>query len=93
MGGPTEFGWVTPAGILHDLNLFIIFVEGQTSWLGLPFVVGMGLFGWVKGREHFKDQPVLAFFSIAALTAVVFFLGWGLYWGGLPEFSAVGIID
>ena len=22
-----------------------------------------------------------------------FFVGWGIYWGGLPEFSEVGIID
>ena len=35
---------------------------------------------------------VLAFFFIACLVAVVLFGGWGLYYGGFPQFSDVGLI-
>lgn len=31
--------------------------------------------------------------SVAYLLATILFIGWALYWGGLPEPSAVGIID
>ncbi|MGD1918999.1 MAG: hypothetical protein ACFCAD_08950 [Pleurocapsa sp.] len=42
---------------------------------------------------HLRQQPILAFFFVSYSIACLFFLGWGIYWGGLPEFSKVGIID
>ncbi len=49
-------------------------------------------FPLVWGRGKLRQQPILAFFFVAYVVAILFFLRWGLYWGGLPEFSKVGII-
>ena len=37
-------------------------------------------------------KPILAFFLISCLVALLFFGGWGLYWGGIPQFTDVGLI-
>lgn len=81
------------AGIIHGFNYFIDVVESATTILGVPFAVGVVLFTLIWGRQHLRQQPILAFFFVSYSIACLFFLGWGLYWGGLPEFSKVGIID
>ncbi|MFC1901276.1 hypothetical protein ACFLYN_06780, partial [Chloroflexota bacterium] len=81
------------SGIIHGFTLFVIVVEAQTAWLGIPYAVIMTIFGLIWGRKRFRNQPLLLFFFITGLVAVVLFIGWGIYWGGLPEFSEVGIID
>ncbi|WP_019508008.1 hypothetical protein [Pleurocapsa sp. PCC 7319] len=81
------------AGIIHGFNYFIDVVESATTILGVPFAVGVVIFTLIWGRQHLRQQPILAFFFVSYLIACLFFLGWGLYWGGLPEFSEVGIID
>ena len=43
------------------------------------------------GRGAFLTTLV-AFFLVACLLAAILFAGWGLYWGGFPEFSEVGLI-
>ena len=86
-------GFEITAGIIHGFNYFIDVVESATTLLGVPFAFGMVVFGLTLGRKHLHQQPILAFFLVAYLVASLLFLGWGLYWGGLPEFSDVGIID
>ncbi len=81
------------AGIIHGFNYFIDIVESATTILGVPFAAGVVLFVLIWGRQHLRQQPILAFFFVSYSLACLFFLGWGLYWGGLPEFSKVGIID
>jgi len=81
------------AGIIHGFTLFVIFIEGGTIPLGMPFVILVTLFGLIYGRKRFSQQPLLLFFFVACLAATLFFAGWGIYWHGLPEFSEVGIID
>lgn len=81
------------AGIIHGFTFFLIVVEGATTPMGVPFAVLVTLFGFTWGRKKIKGQPLLLFFFVAYLVATVFFLGWGIYWRGLPEFSKVGIID
>jgi hypothetical protein len=81
------------AGIVHGLNYFIDIVESATTVLGVPFAVGVVLFCLFWGRKRLRQQPILTFFFVSYGIACLFFLGWGLYWGGLPEFSKVGIID
>jgi len=89
----TTTWWVTIlAGVIHGFSLFCIFLEGQTVLLGFPFTVIFTLLALVWGRKRLSCQPLLAFFSIACLVAVILFIGWGLYWGGFPEFSEVGLI-
>ncbi|MDJ0574760.1 MAG: hypothetical protein QNJ65_06285 [Xenococcaceae cyanobacterium MO_234.B1] len=73
------------AGIIHGFNYFIDVVESATTVLGVPFAVGVVLFTLIWGRQHLRQQPILAFFFVSYLVACLFFLGWGLYWGGLPE--------
>jgi hypothetical protein len=79
-------------GMIYGFTLGCVFLEGQTVALGLPFVVIVTLLGLTWGRRHLAHKPVLAFFFISCLVAAVLFVGWGLYWGGFPQFSEVGFI-
>jgi hypothetical protein len=80
------------AGLIHGFTIFCVFLEGQAVLLGLPFTMIFTLLVLIWGRKKLSQRPLLAFFSIMCLVAVSLFLGWGLYWGGFPEFSAVGLI-
>ena len=86
-------GYVITAGIIHGFNYFLTIVEAATTPLGVPFAVLVVIAALVWGRKELARQPILTFFFVAYLVATLFFLGWGIYWGGLPEFSQVGIID
>jgi hypothetical protein len=81
------------AGIIHGFALFVIFIEGGTALLGVPFVALVALFGSTRGWKRFNQQPLLLFAFVACLVAIAFFAGWAAYWGGMPELSEVGIID
>jgi hypothetical protein len=91
-GLPTAWGLAIPAGLIYGFTLFCIFLEGQTVPLGLPFVVIVALLGLVWGRQKLATHPVLAFFFVSSLVAVVLFAGWGFYFRGFPQFSDVGLI-
>ena len=77
----TDWRMVIPASILYGFTCFCFFVEGNTLILGLPFVVIVTLLVLVKGRAKLTEQPVLAFFFVACLFALIGFVGWRLYWG------------
>jgi len=79
-------------GLLYGFLYFCIFLEGQTVPLGLPFAVAFTLFGLVWGRSRLNKQPVLAFFFVSVLIALVLLGGWGIYWRGFPQFSEVGLM-
>ncbi len=83
---------VVVSGVVHGFLLFTILVEGQTAPMVVPFALLMSAFLLLRGWSRLRSQPVLAFLLISFVVALVFTLGWGLYWGGLPEFSDVGII-
>ena len=76
-----------------SFTYFVCVVEAQTAPLGVPFAIAVVAFGILRGRKHLRQQPLLAFFFAAHLVALVLFAMWGIYWGGLPEFSKVGIIQ
>lgn len=80
------------AGIIYGFAHFMIVIEGATAPVGVPFAVLTVLFILVWGRKNLRQQPLLVFFLTVYLLALVLFLCWGIYWGGLPEFSKVGII-
>jgi hypothetical protein len=85
--------WATIlAGFIYGFTSFCIFLEGQTVLLGLPFTVGIVLLTLIWGRKRLTQQPILGFFFIACVVAVALFTIWGLYWGGFPQFSEVGLI-
>ena len=81
------------AGIIYGFVYFIDVVESATTPLGVPFAVGVVIFTLFWGWQNLHKQPILVFFLVTYFVASLLFLGWGLYWGGLPEFSKVGIID
>ena len=88
-----SLGLVIGAGVLHGLNYFLTIVEAATGPLGVPAAVAVVVFVLLRGRGQLRTQPLLLFFFVTGLVATLLFLGWGLYWGGLPEFSQVGLLD
>ncbi len=85
--------WATSlGGIIYGFTYFCIFLEGQTTLIGFPFALVITLLTLISGRKKLRDHPLLAFFFVACLLASLLFAGWGLYWGGFPEFSDVGLI-
>ena len=80
------------AGIIYGFTFFLIVIEGGTAPLGIPFAVVVTLVGLIWGRHELRRQPLLAFFLVSFGVATLLFTGWAIYWGGLPQFSEVGII-
>jgi hypothetical protein len=80
------------AGVLHGINYALMVLEGATTVIGVPFAVLALALILVRGRSTLRQAPILAFFLVTFTVAVLLFLGWGLYWGGLVEPSAVGLI-
>lgn len=80
------------AAVLYGLAFFMIVVEGQTGPLGVPFAAVFSVTSVLWARNRFGSKPILTFFFIGYVTALVLFAVWGIYWRGLPEFSEVGII-
>ena len=91
-GLPTGWPPTIVAGFIYGLILFIITVEGQTVWLGLPFALLVSVFGLLRGRSKLAERPLLAFFLVSCLLALLCYAGWGLYWRGFPGFVDVGLI-
>jgi hypothetical protein len=91
--GVKTIWWATIiAGLIYGFTSFCIFLEGQTVLLGLPFTVIIILLTLIWGREKLAQQPLLGFFFVACLVAAVLLIGWGVYWGGFPQFSDVGLL-
>ena len=64
------------AGIIYGFSSFCIFIEGQTTaLLGLPFSLMIVLFAIIWGRNKLAQQPMLAFFFITYLMALLLFTG------------------
>lgn len=91
--GKTSTWLVILAGIIYGFTYFALIIEGATTPLGVTFTVLAVLFMVIYGRKNLTQQPVTFFFLVAYLLALLLFIGWGVYWQGLPEFSEVGIID
>ena len=91
--GPATLRWaIVLAGVIYGIVYFCLFIEGGTVALGLPFGVAVVAFVGVTGRTALAQRPVLAFFSLACLVALLLFAGWGLAWGGFPQFSEVRLL-
>lgn len=85
-------GFTIPAGIIYGFASFLVFIEGATTPMSVPLTVLAGIYAWIVGRHQFRQVPLVLVFFIAFLVTTLFMLGWGIYWGGLPEPSKVGII-
>jgi hypothetical protein len=91
-GERSPLGLPLLAGIIHGLTFFVVVVEGGTALFGIPFAIVVILAGLVWGRDKLREQPLLLFLLVSYIVAMLFFAGWGIYWGGLPEFSELGLI-
>jgi hypothetical protein len=91
-GEKTPLWPVALAGVIHGFSFFSVVLEGGTAPLGVTFAVLAILFVLIWGRKKIAQQPLLTFFFLSYIVALLFFLGWGIYWQGLPQFSEVGII-
>jgi len=80
------------AGVIHGFTFFLIVIEAGTAPLGVTFAVLAVLFGLIWGRKMIFQQPIITFFIISYAIAILFFIGWGVYYQGLPQFSELGLI-
>jgi hypothetical protein len=80
------------AGVIHGFTFFLIVIEAGTAPLGITFAALMSLWWLIRGRKEMRQRPVATFFFVSYVVATLFFIGWGLYWQGFPQFSEVGII-
>jgi hypothetical protein len=80
------------AGIIYGVTIFLAEIEGGTVAIGFPAATLVLLFGLLWGRKALASQPLLLFFFVACALLVACFTGWGIYWGGWPEPSQVGLL-
>jgi hypothetical protein len=80
------------AGLIYGFTFFLVVIESGTAPLGVTFAVLAGVSGLIWGRKEMRQCPVATFFFISYIVAALFFIGWGIYWQGLPQFSEVGLI-
>ena len=91
-GDSSGLGIELGAGLLHGVNYALMVLEGATTPFGVPFAAVAVLAIAIRGRRNLRQMPVAAFFLVAFGVALLFFLAWGLYWGGLVEPSSRGLI-
>lgn len=80
------------SGVLYGLTIFIIGIEGGTVMILFPFSILAGIVGIILGWKNYHHMPLLSYFSVGYTLAGLIFIGWGLYWGGFPQFSHLGWI-
>ncbi len=59
----------------------------------VPFALAAVAAGIIGGRSRLRQRPRITFFTVAYAAAVLLFAGWAACWGGLPDFSQIGIIQ
>jgi hypothetical protein len=91
-GDLSSLGIELGAGLLHGINYALMVLEGATTLIGVPFAAVAVVVIAIRGRRKLREMPVVVFFLVAFGVALLLFLGWGLYWGGLVEPSSVGLI-
>lgn len=79
-------------GLIYGATYFLMTVEAGTVPIGLPFALIVSLFGLTTGRKQLRQQPILMFFLVAHVFALICYIAWGVYWRGFPQFSEVGLL-
>ena len=89
---PTRWALVGPAGVIYGITCSLAFTEGATVPFSFPAVsiILLGIIIWK--RRYIRIDNTVSFFFAGYLVAVLFFTAWGLYWGGFPEFTEVGLL-
>ena len=80
------------AGAIYGATFFGVIVEAGTAPLGIPFAVLVGIFGLAAGTAtaEIPASPRLLPGELAGFSGS--FSAWAIYWGGLPQFSELGLI-
>jgi hypothetical protein len=73
--------------VLYGFTYFAMIVEGVTWPMGIPLAVLIIVFGIFRGRKQFQRMPLLYLFTMAYLLAMVLIAVWGIWQGGIVEFS------
>lgn len=89
---PTGLAWVILGGLLYGLTYFSSIIEAGTAPLGIPFALATTVIVLIWGRKGLNQKPLVAFFLVAYLLALILFAVWAIIWRGLPEFSEVGLL-
>ncbi len=92
---PREF-WITFGALLFGFTYFTDAVEGQTTFILLPVALVMVIFFLMESyrRSHaLRRNAVRKFFLRGYAFALIFFLIWGIWRRGFPQFSELGWIQ
>jgi len=89
---PTGLTWVVIGGLLYGLTYFLSIIEAGTAPLGIPFALAATAVILIWGRNSLRQKPLVMFFLLGYLLALILFAAWAIIWGGLPEFSEVGLL-
>lgn len=80
------------AGAIHGAAFFVVTVEGATTILAIPGTVVLLAWSALAGRRGRLGQPIVPFFLVSSVVALVAYAGWAALNGGrLPEFTEVGL--
>jgi hypothetical protein len=89
---PVQTRVLVPAAAVYGLTFFLAVTEGGTVPLGLPAAAAITLWLLLRGWQARAGRPLTVFFLAGYLVALVLLAGWGIYWGGFPEFTEVGLL-
>ncbi|MCH7548825.1 MAG: hypothetical protein IH969_04690 [Candidatus Krumholzibacteriota bacterium] len=87
-----QWPWLIVSASIYGFTFFLLAVEGRTAPISVPSATLIAMFVLLKGRKQMSARPLVTFFGVGYGVSLLFLGGWALYWRGLPEFSAVGII-
>jgi len=88
--GEKPMHWpIVIGGLIHGFCYFIIIMEGNTAPLGITFSVFAVLFVVIFDRKKINQQPIIEFFLTSYILAVILFIIWGIWLGGLPPIMDV----
>lgn len=87
-----------PIGLLYGVTMAYAVLEAGMVWIIIPIVLllmWMWLWFWRRsGRSlggYAGHRPFTIFVAVMTLVAVAVLIGWGLYFGGFPQPSEVGL--
>jgi len=78
--------------LAYGFTYFACAVEGQTVPLALPVCLAFAVWGIGSAARGRVLGPTRTFFTGAAIVSILFFAIWGIWQGGFPEFTHVGLI-
>lgn len=78
--------WGAAGSVVFGLTIFTNSVEGGTVMLGLAS--GAVFVAWGLRRRGRAPELLVPAYAVT----IACLLGWGLYWGGFPQFSELGWI-